>query len=158
MPSESTSAESREIAKQVEVELALLANIEKSLCIALDWKTEDGRNVRKLSTLRFVARSFERHLAHLRVLSDYGGYMHLVTDRKPQLVAAAQRLKESRSALQMALERINVRLEHLSPSDTPAVDDICADLERYLGELDQHRRQELELFQHSFTQEQGGSG
>ncbi len=89
-------AESQEIAKQVEVELALLVNIEQSLRIALDWETEDRGNIRKLSTLRFVARSFERHLTRLRVLAEYGGYMHLVTDSKPHLASAVQGLQNLR--------------------------------------------------------------
>jgi hypothetical protein len=70
-------AELQEVAKQAEVELAILLGIEESLRLALRWMTRDRRNSHRLSTLRFTSRSFERHLTRTRVLADFGGYMHL---------------------------------------------------------------------------------
>ena len=151
-------AEAQEIAKQAEVELALLVNIEQALRIALDWETEDRGNIRKLSTLRFVARSFERHLARLRVLAEYGGYMHLVTESKPHLANAVEGLKKLRDELQAGLERIMLRLEHVSPDNAAAFEQLCAEFEHYFEDLQKHSQQEMDLFQHSFAQEEGGSG
>ena len=74
-PTVENVAEAYAIAKQIEVEFALLLNIQNAFRIALDWKTERNANSRKLSTLRFVAASFERHLTRLRALSEHGGYM-----------------------------------------------------------------------------------
>jgi iron-sulfur cluster repair protein YtfE (RIC family) len=151
-------AESHEIAKQIEVELALLMNIERAFRIALDWKTDGRGNLRKLSTLRFVTRSFERHLARIRMLSEYGGYMHLVTDTKPHLASAVQGLKKLRDGLQAHLERMMLRLEHISADETAAFEGLCAELEHYLEDLSAHGQKEMELLQRSFAQEDGGSG
>ena len=151
-------AEFQEIAKQMEVELALLFSIEQSFRIALQWMTRDRGNSRKLSTLRFLARSFERQLTRTRVLADHGGYMHLITDTKPHLASEVKALRNVREELHANFERIMVRLEYVSPDDAAGFGKVCAELERYLEDLKAHGQKELELLQRSFNQEGGGSG
>jgi len=153
-----TEDESREIAKQAEVELAILLGLERSLRIVLQWMTRDRGNSHKLATLRFAARSFERHLTRVRVLADHGGYMHLITDTTPHLASEAGALRNEREELQAGFERIIVRLEYVSPDDTVAFNQVCADLNRYLEDLKAHGQKEMQLLQHSFAQEEGGSG
>ncbi len=155
---EPAMTESREVAKQIEVELALLLNIEQAFRVALDWKTNDGENNRKLSTLRFVTRSFERHLARIRMLSDYGGYMVLVTDMKPQLASAVRSLKLLRDNLQAHLDELMFRLEHVSANETAKFDELCKELEHYLEDLSAHGAKEMELLQRGFADVEGGAG
>jgi hypothetical protein len=154
----SDSTEAREIARQAEVELAILLGVEQSLRTALQLMTRDRANSRKLSTLRFVARSFERHLTRTRVLADYGGYMHSITDANPHLASQVRALRDVREDLQANFERMILRLEYVSPDDTAAFGRICADLDRYLDDLEAHGQKEMELLQSSFAQEEGGSG
>jgi len=151
-------AESQEIAKQMEVELALLLNIEQSFRIALQWMTRDRGNSRKLSTLRFVARSFERQLTRMRVLADYGGYMHLIGDTKPHLASEVKALRNVREELHANFERIMVRLEYVSPDDAAGFEKVCGELEHYLADLKAHGQKEVELLQRSFNQDDGGCG
>jgi len=150
--------ECREIAEQAEVELAILLGIEQSLRLALQWMTRDHGNSHKLSTLRFAARSFERHLTRTRVLADHGGYMHLLTDANPHLASEVKVLRDLRQELQADFERIILRLEYVSPDDAAAFEEVCAALEGYLGQLKAHAQKEMELLQHSFAQEEGGCG
>ena len=151
-------AESQEIAKQMEVELALLLSIEQSFRIALQWMTRDRGNSRMLSTLRFVARSFERQLTRTRVLADHGGYMHLITNTKPHLTSEIKALRNVREELQADFECIIVRLEYVSPDDAAGFGKVCAELDRYLEDLKAHGQKEMELLQRSFNQKEGGSG
>jgi hypothetical protein len=151
-------AESREIAKQIEVELAILLGIDQSFQVALQWMTRDRGNSRKLSTLRFVARSFERQLTRTRVLADYGGYMHLITGTEPRLASEVTALRSAREELQANFERIVVRLEYVSPDDAAGFAKVCAELEHYLVELKAHGQQELELLQRAFQPKEGRSG
>ena len=157
-PTVENVAEAYAIAKQIEVEFALLLNIQNAFRIALDWKTERNANSRKLSTLRFVAASFERHLTRLRALSEYGGYMHLVTDMKPQLGKKVQKLKEIRDDLQANLEQLMLRMEHISPDDASGFDGVCVKLGDYLTDLASHAQLEMELLQQCFLEVEGGSG
>ena len=151
------SSDADEIAKQFQVELALLVNFERSLRIVLDWMTGDHEIARKLSTMRFVAQSFDRHLARLRVLSEHGGYMHLVTDSMPNLANEVSVLKTVRDRLQAELEPMIIALEHLSPGDKSEFEQICVDVERYLEALNAHDQQERDLLHCSTYGEEGGS-
>jgi len=150
--------EFREIAKQAEVELAILLGIEQSLHLVLDWMTRDRGIGHKLSTLRFAARTFERHLTRTRVLADYGGYMHLITDANPHLASDVRALSAECESLQVSFERIMLRLEYVSPDEALAFGGVCTDLECHLEQVATHGKKEMELLQHSFVQEQGGSG
>ena len=157
-PTASNIAEAQEITKQIEVEVALLINIEQAFRIALDWKTDHRGNIRKLSTLRFVSRSFERHLSRVRALSDYGGYMHLVTDIKPHLGKEVVELKTLRDDLQAHLERMMLRMDHVCLTDDSAFEGLCVELEDYLKDLAFHAQHEMELLQKCFAEDEGGSG
>lgn len=151
-------AESQEIAKQMEVELALLLSIEQSFRIVLQWMTRDRGNSRKLSTLRFVARSFERQLTRTRVLADHGGYMHVITDTEPHLASEVKALRNVREELQVNFERIIVRLEYVSPDDAAGFAKACAEVEHYLVDLKAHGEKEMQLLQRAFKQKEGRTG
>lgn len=157
-PTAYNAAESQDIAKEMEVELALLLSIEQAFRVALQWRSRDGGNSRKLSTLRSVARSFEHQLARTRTLADHGGYMHLISDTDPHLAGEVKALRNAREELHVDFERIIFRLEYVSPNDAAAFGEVCAALESYLAELKAHGQREMELLQHSFNQEDGGSG
>lgn len=157
-PATLNTVEAREIAKQVEVEFAILLSVEHSLRLALQWMTRDRGNGHKLSTLRFVARSFERHLTRTRILADHRGYMHFVTDANPHLTGDVETLSDARKELQADFERIILRLEYVSPNDAAEFEIVCAELECYLDRLKAFSQQEIDLIQHSFIQEEGGEG
>ena len=157
-PTASDATEQQEIARQAEVELAILLGIEQSLRIALQWMTRGRGNSHKLSTLRFHTWYFERHLTRIQVLADHGGYMHLITDVDPHLAGEVGALRNERAGLHAKLERIIVRLDHVSPDDAAGFGRVCSDLERFLDDLRTHGQKESELLQHSFTQEECGSG
>ena len=152
------ATEAQEVARQAEVELAILLGMEQSLRIALQRMTRGRGNSHKLSTLHFQAWSFERHLARIQVLADHGGYMHLITDTHPHLAGEVEALRNQRKELHSDLERIILRLDHVSPDDAAGFGKTCADLERFLDHLRTHGQKESELLERSFNQEEGGSG
>jgi hypothetical protein len=143
-------AESEEIAIQIQIELRLLLSIERSLRTTLQWMTRERGNTRKLSTLRSVARSFERQLSRTRVLADQPGYLHLITAAAPDLMGEVGDLRKAREALQSGFEEIVLRLEYVSPDDADALEQVCTELEHYLGSLNLHGRKELKLLQRSY--------
>ena len=157
-PTAYNASDGPEIARQIEVELAILLGIEQALRIALQWMTRGRGNSRKLSTLRFQTWSFEGHLTRVHMLADQGGYMHLITDANPHLAERVRALANERAELHANLERIIIRLDFVSPDDADGFAQICADLERFLDDLRAHGQKERDLLQHSFTQEEGGAG
>lgn len=152
------TAETRSIAEQAEVELALLLGSEQSLRIALQWMMRDRGNGRKLSTLRFHASAFEHHLTHVRALANHGGYLHRIVHANPHLATDVEVLQQERADLHSDLQRIVVELDHSSPDDTIAFGQLCGAFSLVLDALVKHGQRECELLQHSFTQEHGGSG
>ncbi|GMU35423.1 MAG: hypothetical protein AMXMBFR20_32950 [Planctomycetia bacterium] len=156
--SQHVDTEADDIAKQFHVEIALLVNIEKAIRFTLDWDSGNHETVRKLSTLRFATQTFERHLARVRALSEHGGYMHLITDKKPRLANEVMELKSVRDELQDQFERLIVALEHLSAGNPARLEEICSDYRSFLEALDLHGQNERELFHRACFEELGGSG
>jgi hypothetical protein len=156
-PTAHDAAETREIARQAEVELAMLLGTDESLRIALQWMTRDRGNNHKLSTLRFHTWSFERHLSRIQLLADHGGYLHLVADAHPDWAGEIEALRNKREKLHSALEGIIVRLERVSRDDAHRFELICSDLGRFLDDFRAHGQKETELLQRSFAQEEGTS-
>lgn len=76
---------SQNIAKQTEVENGLLKLLIEGLRSTLSWKVHSSDFSRKLSTVRFIVRSFQGHLDRLFALEEYDGYMDLVNKRSPRL-------------------------------------------------------------------------
>ncbi len=152
------TSETQELARQASVELTMLLGTEQSLRVALQWMTRERGNRHKLATLRFHTWSFERQLARMRVLEDYGGYMHAVTDSAPHLATDVTTLHDERAALHRTLERIILDLEYVSKDDAELFERICANLTQLLDALHEHGQKESTLLQHAVTQEEGGSG
>lgn len=148
----------REVVEQSGVELAVLLGIEKALRIALHWKPRGRMNIYKVSTLRFHASSFDRHLTRIVAMADHGGYLRLVTDANPHMVGEVTKLRDVLQELRVDLERIIVRLDYMLPNDDVGLGQICNDLEALLDDLRTHGEQKSDLLQHSFAQEEGGEG
>ena len=146
-----------EIAKQLQLEFVLLVNIKDATRMVLDWKTGPSI-VRKLSTLRSMVQSLEGHLSRLRVLSEYGGYMHLVTDSKPHMANEVTASRVVRDRLHTDLEKLIVDLDMVESTDKLAFSRICGNLKDHLDALAEHADKEKALFLRSVYEEEGGSG
>jgi hypothetical protein len=83
--------------------------------------------------------------------------MRLITDATPDLADEVQDLRKAREALQTGFEGIVLRLEYVSPDDAEAFQGVCAELERYLDDLNAHGQKELKLLQRSCRQDRGRS-
>src|SRR5947207_15996801 len=74
-----------DLAQQTLVEHGLLLLLMEGLRNTLAWKVPGTDFARKLSTLRFITQSFQRHLERVLALEEYDGYMDLVLKESPQL-------------------------------------------------------------------------
>ena len=157
-PASRDVAEVRQIAQQASVELAIFMAIDQALRDALKWMTQGRPNCYKLSTLRFHALSFERHLTRIHVLADHGGYLHLITDTDPTADREVRALWSQREDLHQELERIILRLDYVRGDDADVFKRLCADVDGLLDSLKEHSRKERDLIQLCFAQEDSGSG
>lgn len=146
------------IAEQAKVELDVLLGIEKALRVAIDWEVKEGSPAHKLSTLRFLTDSFERHLTRITVRADQGGYMHRITDAKPHLTNDVLALRDTLRGFRTDLERIVMRLDYIAPGDEGGIREICMDFKSVLDGLSSHGQKKSDLAQHAYAQEEGGEG
>lgn len=144
--------------KQAAVEHEALRHIIGALRTVLDWKPTAEDLPRKLSSLRFIAQSFQRHLERLMALKEQDGYMTDAVDQMPSLAEKVQALLRDHDEFEETLHRLVLQLEHLSASDKSKVDATCTQMEELLLKLEDHHRREAKLMQEAFSRDVGGQG
>ncbi len=148
----------KDIKIQAEIEREMLSHIENGLRTVLAWHTEGEDYSRKLSTLRFIAQSFERHLDRVQALDEHDGFIPMVLETKPHLKPRIEDLKSHRDEERARVQKIVSRLDRIPPDDMTQFNGLCDEMSRVLERYKAHRQQELALLQEAFTQEEGGGG
>jgi hypothetical protein len=148
----------QDVAQQMQVEHGLLQHLIRGLREAVAWQVPGPDASRKLSTLRFVAQSFQRHLERLLALEEYDGYLGLVRATSPRLVRAADALRAEHERFRAEAQRVVQRLDGLPGTDPAALGPVCADLLALLGQVESHSEREMALVHEAFRQDEGGEG
>jgi hemerythrin-like domain-containing protein len=146
-----------EIAQQMVVENGVLNLLVEGLRSALAWKVTNNSS-RKLSSVRFIAQSFQRHLERLMALEEYDGYMDRLETKAPQLARAVNHLKQEHDKFRTGIRRILHGLEHVSCTDHATFANLCDELLKLLMGLDKHNKKETDLYHEAFEQDAGGEG
>jgi hypothetical protein len=144
--------------QQTTVEHEALKHITSALRTVMDWHPSGDEFSRKLSSLRFIAQSFQRHLERLMALKEQDGYMADALAEKPNLAEKAMALLAEHDQFDESLHRLLLKLEQVSATDKKAIDAACHDFEELLIKLDDHHRREAELMQEAFLRDEGGHG
>jgi hemerythrin-like domain-containing protein len=147
-----------EFAQQTVVESGLMKSLCEGLRAALAWDAPEEEFARKLSTVRFIFQSFQRHLERLMGLEEIDGYMDNVLATNPHLTRAVASLKEEHGRFRLATGRIAQELERISATDYNAFAHVCDEMTEILQQLDEHTNEEAKLFLEGFEQEEGGEG
>jgi hypothetical protein len=148
----------KDLAQQTLVEQNMLMLLIEGLRNTLAWEVQGNDFVRKLSTLRFITQSFQRHLEHVLALQEYDGYMDLVLQVSPQLGNLIDALRQEHDQFRKEASHIVHQFEHVLPTDGDSFARICAELAGLLNRLDVHNKKEVALLQEAFVQDEGGQG
>ena len=146
----------QDIAKQMQVEREMLIHIESALRAALGWDVREDDFSRNVSTLRFVAQSFQRHLNRAWVLQEQGGYMKVVLEIRPHLETTIEAMKRDHARLQGVLDVVILKLDRVSPSDRETFINLRDEFLEFLEDLKNHNVKETHLSQEAFMLEEGG--
>src|SRR5271166_2360821 len=119
---------SQEIAQQTLGETYILKRLMEGLRATVAWKVQGNDFSRKLSTLRFMVRSFQGHLDRLFALEEYGGYMDLVEKRSPRLSKTVDALRMEHGKFRTGIRRIVHGLEHVSSTNQATFVNLCDEL------------------------------
>ena len=147
-----------DIAQQTVVENGMLKLLIEGLRSALAWKVTNDAFSRKLSSVRFITQSFQRHLERLMALEEYDGYMDRLKKKAPQLTRAVSDLKKEHEIFRTGIRRILHGLEHVSSTDYATFAHLCDELLTLLQTLDEHSKKETDLYHEAFEQDAGGEG
>ena len=148
----------RDISQQITVESGMFKLLTEGLRNTLDWKVQGNDFSRKLTTLRFMAQSFQRHLEHLLALEEFDGYMTLVEEKAPQLARSVDALKVQHEKFRTGSRRILHGLERLAATDKTRFNDTCDEFLALLEKIDEHNQRESDLFMEALAREGGGEG
>jgi hypothetical protein len=147
-----------DLAQQTQVENGMLKCLVEGLRNTLAWEVQGNDFARKLSTLRFIAHSFQRHMERLMTLEEHEGYMDVVLETNPNLEKTVEALKQEHDYFRKSIREIIQGLDHVSPSDQATFSRLCGDMAALLKKLDKHDGKEADIVQEAFKREPGGEG
>lgn len=147
-----------DVAKQGQIENQMLKHLIEGIRSTIAWKVTNTDVARKVSTLRFIAQSFQRHLARLMTLEEYDGYMSLVVDSCPRLAKTVELLRSEHDRFRVRVDRVVHDLERLHPDNDLRLRRICDDFLALLEKLDEHTRLETDVLQEAMDRDTGGEG
>ncbi|HTU25183.1 MAG TPA: hemerythrin domain-containing protein [Pirellulales bacterium] len=144
------------ISEQMLIEHEMLSHLESALRALLQWTSRGQDLSRKLSSLRFMTESFQRHLERLMALEEDDGYMEVVRECRPEFTPQVEALRTEHDDFRRRLRRAAARLERLSSNDVEHCEQVSQELNALLEQVDAHSRKEVDLLQKSLLQEEGG--
>ena len=140
------------------MEHQVLEHIKQALRVTINWQAPAVSMPRKLSSLQFTIKSFQRHLERVISIEEEGGYMNEVVDAKPYFQNRIDLLVGDHARFRDRLRKLLPELNDINEWEEPRFDQVCNDLRQLLDDVDQHDLQEVELLQESLLMDDGGEG
>jgi hypothetical protein len=140
------------------MEHQILHHIKQALRVTLDWQAPVVSMPRKLSSLQFTIKSFQRHLERVISLEENGGYMAEVFETRPYLQERIDALAADHARFRSRLQRQITELNAISEWEEPRFEQACDDLRTLLEDVDIHDARENELLQEALLFDEGGEG
>ncbi len=148
----------QDIAQQILLEHGMLKHLTDAVRLAVGWEMTGNDLSRKISSVRFISQSLQRHLEHLMGLEEHDGYMDMVVETTPYLARRVDNLRQEHNQLRQTVNRIVPWLERISHSDHAAFDKVCGELLALVGRLEDHDTKEAALIQEALARDGGGEG
>lgn len=140
------------------MEHQILDHVKQALRVTLDWKVPTVGVPRKLSSVQFTLRSFQRHLERMMNLEEQDGYMVFVAEKKPNMSIRVDQLARDHGRFRESIQRLVPAIESLCEYQHEGFEDICREINDLLDSVDRHDEEEVELLQETFLCDEGGEG
>ncbi|HVT29564.1 MAG TPA: hemerythrin domain-containing protein [Lacipirellulaceae bacterium] len=140
------------------MEHQVFEHIKQALLVTLNWQAPAVSMPRKLSSLQFTIKSFQRHFDRVVSIEEEGGYMDGVADAKPYMYERIQQLARDHGRFRERLRKLIPQLNGIREWEEPRFDQMCHELRLLITDIDRHNQQEIELLQDSLLVEDGGEG
>ena len=140
------------------MEHQILDHVKQALRVTLGWRVPAVGLSRKLSSVQFTLRSFQRHLDRLMEIEEEDGYMVLVAETKPQLMTHIERLEHEHDLFRDQIKHLLPEVESLNEYEGEAFESKCNEIYALLDNIDRHDSEEIELLQETLLFDEGGEG
>jgi hemerythrin-like domain-containing protein len=140
------------------MEHQIFEHVKQALLVTLNWQAPTVSMPRKLSSLQFTIKSFQRHFDRVISIEDEGGYMDDVLQNKPYLEERVEHLAKDHGRFRDRLKTLTTELNDIKEWDEPRFEQVCGDLRSLISDIDRHNECEVELLQESVLVDDGGEG
>jgi hypothetical protein len=140
------------------MEHQVFEHIKQALLVTLNWQAPSVSMPRKLSSLQFTIKSFQRHFDRVVSIETEGGYMVDVVDAKPYLQERIDLLAADHARFRDRLRKLIPELNDIKEWEEPRFERVCDELRSLIADIDRHNQQEVELLQESMLVDDGGEG
>ncbi len=140
------------------MEHQVFEHIKQALLVTLNWQAPAVSMPRKLSSLQFTIKSFQRHFERVISIETEGGYMDDVVEAKPYMEDRIRQLAGDHSRFRDRLRSLIPQLNEIKEWDEPRFNQVCEALRELIADVDRHNEQEVELLQESILVDDGGEG
>jgi hypothetical protein len=140
------------------LEHEILNHVKQALRVTLGWKVPREGISRKLSSVQFTLKSFQRHLERLMHIEEQDGYMAFVGEAKPNMHFRVDQLEKDHVRFRRTLDHLLPKVDSLSEFDPEEIENACGEIDELLDRVDHHDKQEIALLQESMWFDEGGEG
>ena len=140
------------------MEHQVFEHIKQALLVTLNWHAPTVSMPRKLSSLQFTIKSFQRHFERVISIETEGGYMDDVVDAKPYMQDRIDQLARDHVRFRERLRKLMPELNDIKEWEEPRFEHVCDELRELIADVDRHNAQEVELLQESMLVDDGGEG
>jgi hypothetical protein len=140
------------------MEHQVLEHIKQALRVTINWQAPVVSMPRKLASLQFTIKSFQRHLERVISIEEEGGYMADVVVAKPYFQDRIDQLESDHARFRDRLRKLLPELNDIQEWEEPRFDQVCSELGKLLDDVDRHDVHEVELLQESLLLDDGGEG
>ncbi len=145
------------------MEHQILDHVKQALRVTLGWQVPAVGLSRKLSSVQFTLKSFQRHLERLMNIEEQDGYMVLVAETKPHLSIRIEQLEHEHDLFREQIGHLlpeveSLNAESLNRGESDAFESKCEEIYALLENIDRHDSEEIELLQETLLYDEGGEG
>jgi len=140
------------------MEHQILDHVKQALRVTLGWQVPSVGLPRKLSSLQFTLKSFQRHLERLMDIEEEDGYMLVVAEAKPNQSVRIERLEQDHDRFRYAIRQLLPEVEALSEYQSEEFEQVCGQISELLEKIDHHDTEEIALLQETLLCDEGGEG
>ncbi len=140
------------------IEHQMLEHIKNALRVTIHWRAPSVSSGRKLSSVRFAMKSFQRHLQRVVRIEEEDGYLFGLAESKPNSQHQIERLQDDHRRFRNRADELMETLNDMADWQSDELNDVCQQIAELLEDVDRHDAEEVQLLQEVMLHDEGGEG